>query len=106
MARQANAGEPAGEADVQVTEFGPPGRVRVYAFEERRETAATWLAYGLLGIFVLTILLPLVYWLVYAEPSAAMLTYVKDSLTVETTLLGVTFGFYFSQRRLGGGGQG
>ena len=37
------------------------------------------------------------------EEPTEMRTYVKDIATVEVALLGVTFGFYFSQRRLGGG---
>lgn len=91
-----------GPTELRVEDLQQPPSVSETPLEVRRETTAARLAYGLLGVFALTVLLPLLYWLWQGVPSAEVLTYVKDVTTTEIALLGVTFGFYFSQRRLGG----
>lgn len=73
--------------------------------EERRERTAGWLAIGSLVIFALTILAPLVA-LILAEGNISsiegLLEFIKVILPAETALLGMSFGFYFSQSRLKG----
>jgi len=90
------------EPRVEVVDTLQTPSVDISPLESRREQAATWLAYGLLIVFALTILLPLGYWIVKGKPEGEVLTYVKDVATNQIALLGVAFGFYFSQRRLGG----
>jgi hypothetical protein len=71
--------------------------------ENERERAGRWLAASLMIIFGLTVLSPVAFWLWRGQaPSPDLLTYVKDIAGLETTLLGATVAFYFSQRRLGG----
>lgn len=71
--------------------------------EEKRENTAGWLAIGSLVIFAITILAPLVA-LILAEGNISsiegLLEFIKVILPAETALLGMSFGFYFSQSRL------
>ena len=71
--------------------------------EQKREKTASYIAYGLAGAFVITIVGPLLYWLFTGQaPPDGLLPFVKDMAALEGALMGVILGFYFSQKRLGG----
>ncbi len=69
--------------------------------ELKREWTASWIAGSLLGLFVLTISIPIVSWAFGKTPPSDFISFVKDAITIEATLLGTIIGFYFSQKRLG-----
>ena len=79
----------------------PPEKIVFTPLEYKREHVAGRLAYGLLAIFALTILSPLVYWVGWGNsPASEMIAFAKDAASVLAGLLGATVGFYFSQKRL------
>ncbi len=69
--------------------------------ELRREWVAAALALGLLGLLVLLMISPFVYWFTRGSPlPSEMIDYVKSTVAVVAGLLGAVLGFYFSQKRL------
>lgn len=79
-----------------------PPKTSESPLETWREKTASRLAYGLLGVFAITVFVPVLQWVAFhTTPSAELLDYVKHVASIVTPLLGVAFGFYFSQRRLG-----
>jgi hypothetical protein len=78
-----------------------PTRVTPRRFlEARRDFIAARLAIGLLVMFGVTVVFPLVMWMVKGTAPPEMVSYVKDAVTIETTLLAAIIGFYFSQTRV------
>jgi hypothetical protein len=71
--------------------------------EVKRENTAMWLSIATVTIFGLTILATLGA-LLWVHPSRlpGLLEFIKVILPAETALLGMSFGFYFSQSRLKG----
>jgi hypothetical protein len=68
--------------------------------EARRDEVARWLALGMLFLFGITVLLPLVYWLVRGTASPEMVGYTKDIAAIETAILAGIIGFYFAATRV------
>jgi hypothetical protein len=69
--------------------------------EKKRETIASILSIGLLAIFILMILvgMGLPGWVGYTTCSSS-LEFIKTTLSIVSSLLGVIFGFYFAKERL------
>jgi len=70
-----------------------------FRLEEIRENIASWLALIIVFLFGI-IVLSCLYLLSIDKYSAEMTEYISIVLPSITTLIGVIFGFYFSQSRL------
>jgi len=65
-----------------------------------REGTATFLAYTVSIVFCVIIALPLLFIFLFRVLDPGMSEFIKSVLPSITTLLGVAFGFYFSEKRL------
>ncbi len=70
-----------------------------FRLEEIRENIASWLALIIVCLFAIMVLSCL-YLMSIDKYSAEMTEYINIVLPSITTLIGVVFGFYFSQSRL------
>jgi hypothetical protein len=68
--------------------------------EARRDVVAATLAIGVFVAFAMTLIVPLVMWVVRGDVPDKMIAYTKDIVAVETTILAAIVGFYFSQTRV------
>jgi len=85
------------DKEERIEKFSPPTFIKV---EEEREKVAKILSYGILGVFLLIIFFPLIYFLMGGQIPDILVRYIQMILTPVTTLLGIAFGFYFSTKRL------
>ena len=65
--------------------------------EGMREVTARNLSIIMIVIFIALIIIPIIPFF----HSPAVISYLKDILPIVTVLLGASFGFYFSEKRLG-----
>lgn len=68
--------------------------------DAKREGTATILAYSAVTILGILVILPILFFFVYRVLDPGLSDFIRSIVPSITTLLGLVFGFYFSEKRL------
>lgn len=68
--------------------------------DTQREGTATFLAYTAAIVFGIIVILPILFFFLYRVLDPGISDFIRSIVPSLTTLLGLVFGFYFSEKRL------
>lgn len=86
--------------ETEIYDIGKRAEGLITDINIRREGTATFLAYTVSIVFCIIITLPLLFIFFFRDLDPGISEFIKSVLPSITTLLGVAFGFYFSEKRL------